>query len=244
VKQNESFPHTPTFLAICAILIASAVTVLGTWLSNASDLKKELRVKNHTTGFELVGLEETNNIVRLKLKNNYERTIIAFGVSEGRVQLSTDLTVGHDQILPGAIYMSEISPQTIEQRQNIVIRSVIFEGGGFDGDSEQAKAIFDMWRGEKKQLARVLPMIVRVLALPESEMPAALEALKSQLSALPEDDANINFKNGLHSVKQITISDIAKIQRAHAEHTDAVSIQEGLGQIKRFHESYLKRILD
>jgi hypothetical protein len=102
-------------------------------------------------------------------------------------------------IEPGAVYeLTAVVPgsggQTTpegyrpEGLQRVVIATVVFADGSFEGDAERAAYIRALWWGRKVQLTRVLALIEHTLGEPELEPSAAVARFKTQVAALDEVD--------------------------------------------------------
>jgi hypothetical protein len=68
--------------------------------------------------------------------------------------------------------------------REVRINSVVFADGTFEGDERGAVWVNALRRGRKLQLGRVLPLVERALAAPESD--AGLEEFKTRVAALGE----------------------------------------------------------
>lgn len=149
-----------------------------------------VRVTNKTQSFEVIGIKMTGRHVRLKLKNGYEKSIIDFKIALprplGKNGTVTDIVGDTNVIAPGATYEYNFTlpPDDAQQEREVVILTILFDDRTSDGDAETAANMVAERLGERIQVSRILPLLEKVLDLPDVDLQVGLETLKSQVAAL------------------------------------------------------------
>jgi hypothetical protein len=138
---------------------------------------------------------------------------------------------------------SDESGPELPRRRQIVIASVLFEDGSFEGDVEVAAGMAASWTGQAVQLSRIIPLLQTSSAAPDQDEATVLTKLKTDVGALSEEvdpalvakllthfpklpeelqrSVTSRFKAGLGFAKHNLLSDIQRFeyQRAHAAET-------------------------
>ena len=141
---------------------------------------------------------------RLTLRNLAPKSIIVLDVysaqSGGRSSERMQGTPARPLMAPGATFEAHVSinggggrmtPQGFlpdpPRQQTLVVGTVIFEDGTYEGEVRIAAEFTAERRGLQTQLARVLPLLPCGLDAPEQDAAPALEKLKAQISTLRID---------------------------------------------------------
>ena len=146
------------------------------------------------------------NSYRLTVRNLSSKVITALDVylpdEGGRSSTSAQGTPARPLMTPGATYEIPISISSGGRRtpqgyvpdpppQKLVIATVVFDDGTYEGETETAADITARQKGRQIQLARVLSIMRNALDAPET-IAVALEKLKTQISTLRIDvDASV-----------------------------------------------------
>lgn len=165
------------------------------------------KLVNNSKAVEIINFDRegpSSTFYSLSLRNVSSKNIIALNyyVDEegGRNSQTTQGSPGRPIMKPGATYQDHVSinggggrmtPQGFvpdpPQQKKLVIGTVIFDDGTYEGEVETAASIEARRRGRKIQLTRVLSALQDVLSAPEKETAETLEKLRAQVSSLRID---------------------------------------------------------
>lgn len=218
---------------VCLIFLAAIVWSSGASSSqlqgghpkemNASSKDREIKVKNRTRAFKVVGIERTGQDIKLNLRNDYDKNITAFAISpvNHRYLVRVDLVDSDEVIAPQASYAKEFTlPDSQTNDAIIIIRSVVFQDGTSDGDAEISGRILDNRLGERTQMQRVAALLDETLKSPNAKLPKELYNLKARIRDLPTDSeqgVSVYFRGGLHSAKENAIRYVENIEQRRSQ---------------------------
>lgn len=179
------------------------------------------RIQNKTHSFEVTQATANpgaNGCIQLSLRNGYHRRITAYGISANKLITIIDFLYGdgEDQpgIAPDAVHTRPVCvPKAVDpnvaskEGREILVQAVIFDDGTGDGDPEFIADILNRRRGSKIQLTRIIDVVKRVLTSGKTIDNTALEALKSEVSALTTDSqGSMAESDSLRGQKQAALS--------------------------------------
>jgi len=165
-------------------------------------------IANRTSRFTIVHQEEHEGKLRLVLRNDYEKDIVAFAFIEqqadGRLMRSSN---GH-AIASGRLEEFNYGPAA----NPLELACVIFRDGTADGDPAVVQKMRDGWAGRKAEKERILPMVSAAANLPVSERSAAVRKLVDDLQAHPQErpdpDHSIDFVMGEQAERKTVLLDL------------------------------------
>jgi hypothetical protein len=235
------------------------------------------QIINKTKAVEVAGVEESRQQYHLSLKNISSKNIIAFNLyvpsREGKSSQMVQGTQDRPAIKSGALYEMDVHistgghitpqgyvPDPVEQPK-IVIGTVVFDDGTFEGETEAAADIEARQKGRKVQLSRIVELLESILDAPEDDTAAVIEKLRTQVSALTEEaDMSVvdelmsryptlsaqskgalaaGVKMGLNGGKQEMLFEIKEFERARAAANGNMRYRTWVSRIK---EQYDKLI--
>lgn len=239
-------------------------------------------IVNKTKSMVDVGLEPvdfTFPAYKLSLQNVSSKNIVAFQlllIGGGRVRgvMMPQARQKRPLIVPGGVYATLITSGSPGQMtpegyapdapQSVVISSVIFEDGTYEGAALPAAEFRAVATGNKIQLARVLALLQSVADARDQDAAASVLKLKSQVSLLKdeadtsalnelladfptlEQTAKENLKGslrfGLHEAKQAVLDDIKAFESARAQSPATTNFQTWLSDTKEKYEEWLARL--
>lgn len=159
-------------------------------------------IVNHTKSLEVVGIEpvvSTLPTYKVTLRSLSDKNISAMqvNVQEGAKRLLTGMPQGKEGqalIKAGAVFelkqhlatraqatAAGFAPES-SNAQQIVITTLVFEDGSYEGDAQAAASFRGFAAGRKIEVARVLPVLEKTLATDGS-----VESLQAALNALSYD---------------------------------------------------------
>lgn len=228
-------------LFIIAICICVSFLVATAWPLKTHPQSNSPVINNSTQAFQVIGVVNDADSVKVTFKNGYSKAITAFVLSgDSRTSgVQVDFTSGDTVIAPGETYEYDgptniflSSPMSTQRQLNVRVLSVIFDDGSSDGDNKSATSIKNRRLGMKIQLARILPLIQHAAELPDTDMRAVISQLKAQISTLPDRPQNgepVDITSGLLHGKNYILGDIQRLEQ----------IQDGIGGVN-FRSELLK----
>jgi hypothetical protein len=160
----------------------------------------------------------------------------------------------------GAGYTPETPPN-----QEIVITTVVFDDGSYEGDAETAASFRAFQVGRKIQVARLVALLQQASDSTDRNGATALESLRTQVASLDNeaDAAAVNelrrefpafnqpgkrdiksaVEIALNGVKTDFLKEIQKYERESAESTDVSNYREWLSARKAGYEKWLSNLL-
>jgi hypothetical protein len=210
-------------------------------------------ITNKSRSLEVVSVEGQATLFpafKVTVKNTSSKNVIALDINvsvpKGGPLLSRPQAVeGKSLIDPGALYDffarsgdgGEMAREGYEPQPptGIVINSVMFADGTYEGELGPALDQFAIVAGNSAQLPRVLGLLDAALEADGS----GVRNLRTQISALPDDieatamegalarypllaqapgpKTVAMFKHGVHRVKQLLVEDIKTFEKNHAQ---------------------------
>jgi len=139
----------------------------------------------------------SSHFYRLTLQNVATKSIVALTVriAPGHTQ-SEERSRDNPLMLPGATYQTSINISESDvpdnSRSTLVIQTVLFDDGSYDGDVVAAASMAARTRGRQIQLARFLLLLQDDLAKPGSEASSIIQELKTSAAKFRIDvDASV-----------------------------------------------------
>ncbi|HEV8486384.1 MAG TPA: hypothetical protein VGV87_22765 [Blastocatellia bacterium] len=215
-----------------------------------------LKIKNKTQAFQVAALEQTEALVtfhgqersdsvKLSLKNESNKYITAFRVSEHKAQttvsIDVDVVCWNRGIAPGTVHPIYLgrAPEDADDTPTVVIEAVVFDDRTSDGDPVVVAEIEAVRFAEKLQLTRIIDLIGDALAAPDADTSDALDRFKADVSALPVEDgvkeAVAKMSSGDRRVSDDTSGEL--IRGARSGLRNAKEWAQSLFQIEREHET-------
>jgi hypothetical protein len=140
----------------------------------------------------------------------------------------------------------------------------VFEDNSYEGDAKTAAIFRSFTIARKIQAARLLPLMQTVADTTESDVSAAANRLKTQISSLSDDvetsvvdrlledfpplraDVKASLKKGLesvlHNMKRDLLSNLQKFVNPNSQSLDAQAFQTWLRVNKEKYEKWLSRL--
>ena len=241
-------------------------------------------INSHARSIAVVGIDPKKTTLpfyKVSLQNLSGQNVMALGVEvlvngEKRGISMRQGMEGRPLIAPGAVY--ELSASGVTEAllipegnrpyshptQEIVITAAMFEDNSYEGDAKTA-ALFRASRiGRKIQVARLIPLMQAGADPSESDVSAAANRLKTQVSSLSDEaetsevdlllkefptlgaDVKERLKKGieatLHSVKADLLRDLQKFVNPGSQSLDAQAFQTWLRVNKEKYEKWLSRL--
>lgn len=165
-------------------------------------------IANRASRFPIVLQEERTGRVRLVLRNDYDKEIVAFAFIErqpdGRLMRSSS---GHT-VAPGGLREFDYGPMD----NPVELACVVFRDGTADGDPAVVQKVRDGEAGRKAEKARILPLVHAVANLPASARAAAVDKLIADISAHPQEqpdaDHSIDFVLGEQAERKTVLREL------------------------------------
>ncbi len=238
------------------------------------------QIINKTKAVEVVGVEESRQRYRLSLKNVSSKNIIALNLyvpsRGGQSGQMVQGTQDQPAIKSGELYETDVhisrggrmtpqgyAPDPVEQPK-IVIGTVVFDDGTFEGETEAAADIEARQKGRKMQLSRVVTLLQGFLDAPEQDTSIVIGKLRTQVSALNEEaDVSIvdelmsrystlsaqskgalaaGVKSGLNGGKQEMLFEIKEFERVREAANVNISHRTWLSRIKERYEKLIAQL--
>jgi hypothetical protein len=256
INRSSSKPVVLILLFV-ALLSASVMTSRALPEPQRQELPQ---VRNETESFQLVSVEKIGDLLQLRLKNTSKRAITAYkiGYSNGW-QTGIDYLIGDDVVAPGEIeefrtpFNNLSSSDDPTSPQTVTILAVVFDDRSSEGDFKAADDILNNRLGQKIQLERINRLIKGVLKSPDSNTPAALSRLKSQIASLSEDQGKGQpraIHTGLYYMKQQVLKQIEELEQwqrdgkalLRTELYGSVNLQDALVKIKELGEKRIPKL--
>jgi hypothetical protein len=161
----------------------------------------------------IVGTREQG--YQVTLRNDYDKSIVAFELGAGRGRMTRDLIHKNETIKPGASHTEYYGYEPVLDTKPLTLFGVVFEDGSGAGESDSVKAIKDMRLGAKMRLAQFAPILEGALESAKAGSPRVLDRLLSKTNALTADAVDglpSNVKFGFHNEKQRLLSEIQQIK--------------------------------
>ncbi len=207
------------------------------------------RIVNRTQSVEVVSIEELRQQYRISLRNVSTKNIIALnlyaddrGGSAGQTQGGLIASGGMSEIVFSVGTSGYQTPQGFvpnpPEQPTIVIGTVVFADGTFEGEVEAAAEIEAGRRGLQIQSRRMLALLQNALTTPNQDITVIIERLRTQISALSEEadgaaleeitsrypslstESNLvtlSLNSGLRHAKQLMLLEISEFERTREQ---------------------------
>lgn len=217
-KPKAIFQISPLIL-ITLLGFYAAFLRVNSWSPSTSITSLQngnLSVNDKTQAFQVVNISATEDgLLSIKLKNISSKNISGYKVSiGGNARITKDTTSADRVIAPGEID-ELIVPINSRKPSGITILAVVFTDGNIEGEPAAVSELRDWRLGLRLQLTRILPLLQSALDSTETDMPIALDKLKTQISYLqvePSPALPLAIGGGLHDAKDEFIRKIEEIQ--------------------------------
>lgn len=182
-ETSAGFRKKLLYVLIPALLI---VVYMGTTVLSSSTKKARsiVKINNFTSSCEVSNVEKHKGHVKLTLRNNSPKAMTAFVLSsnvdastEYRFEAEFAISENDFVIAPGDQYDSAInipSGPTDQKDINVNLLAVIFADKSSEGDQKVIQEVEDQRLGRKIQLSRALPLLDKLLSLPDTEISSYL----------------------------------------------------------------------
>jgi hypothetical protein len=163
------------------------------------------------------------------------------------------------QMRGGAGYTPDTPPN-----QEIVMTTVVFDDGSYEGDAETAASFRAFQLGRKIQVARLVELLQQASDSTDRDAATALESLKTQVASLGNEaaaaavnelrrefptfnqtgkkDIKSAVEIALNGVKTDFLKEIQKYERERAESTDESNYRAWLSARKARYEKWLSNL--
>ncbi|HTG17523.1 MAG TPA: hypothetical protein VK747_19910 [Blastocatellia bacterium] len=164
-------------------------------LSKETDLDS-LKLINQTKAFTVISKEKSpEGVIRLKLRNDYQKRITAFEISIGSTTTLVDTTFSmHDDTIAPGEYRDELLALSIDPElkgRGINILAVVFEDGTADGLVASIREIEDYRLGERMEMDHVGKLLDSISNAPTTALTSVLVEVQSNiLSSTPDGAKN------------------------------------------------------
>ena len=252
VRVNPNLSYTPSVL-----IKAESISVVGIELKNTTLPSYKLTL--HNTSNKNVSAIAINVFASNRLKANS----LPQG-TEGRTLIKAG---GIEEINVRAAYLSQKTsagyrPEP-QPNQEIVITSVMFDDGSFEGDANMAATFTAFVAGRKIQIAKLIALMDSTSKLTDVTVPAALELLKTQaellstevepsvlnhlrrsfptLSGRESNDLNMSVEVVLQTIKFDFVQCVKEFEKRNSQSNDR-QFRAWLRGIRRGYEQWLSRL--
>ena len=176
VRVNPNLSYTPSVL-----IKAESISVVGIELRNTTLPSYKLTLHN-TSNKSVVAIA-----VNVFAGNKLQASSLPQGI-DGRTLIKAG---GLEEITVSALYRAQRTSEGYrpepQPNQEIVITSVVFDDGSFEGDAQMAAPFTAFVAGRKIQIAKLIALMDATSNVTDLNVPAALEMLKTQAELLSTD---------------------------------------------------------
>jgi len=176
--KNLAYRHR---LLLSIPIIALAIYLGGTVVSSSKHPKTGIvRVNNRTQSCEVVSAEKHREHIKVVLRNKSEKSITAFvissAISPGTVLKFKEefaYSENNSAIAPNSVYEKILAiPSSLygEASVSLEFLAAVLDDKTSEGDLEVVGEIEDERLGEKVQIARIMPLLDKMLVLSDSEI--------------------------------------------------------------------------
>jgi hypothetical protein len=202
---------------VCLVVFLSSFK-LGGFRASTSKRQVDFPVKSLVPDFKIVRVEVQGNVVRLSLRNDYDKAITAFSVSSSNIITRKELVASHRVIAPGATETDRYElPSLSEPNKGLIVLAAVFDDGTTAGEFKYINQILDARAGTQAQVNRILPILEDALPTRKNAgIPPQWQTLKLRIEQLPESEEgkSFEFQAALHDAKEIAIAKIKEIEDA------------------------------
>ena len=237
-------------------------------------------VETGVPSLELLAVEPTDassHCYNLRLRNHSAKAVAAVQLIYTAAQDRPNEHWRHNPqnepfAAPGAIFDLEVfavgtgemlpdgyAPGALRQ---VRINSVVFADGTYEGDARGAAWLNALWRGREVQLKRLLPLVARALASPETDAAVAefraraaalaeqaaageLDALLPQfarLDAATKNRMRASYDFSLHHVKLDLLDALRRFEEARRDQPGRFTRRQWFEGVKGNYERWLARL--
>ena len=227
IKAIALKPYLLVFSCACIFIILSSFK-LGVFKASTSKKQVNFPVISLVPSLAIADIEVQKYFVVLTLRNDSDKAITAFSLSESGVNSRSEM-IGSDRIMaPGAIKTTLCGlPSPTSPEKGITILAVVYEDGTSEGDPKYIKQIFDARAGTQAQLTRILPLFRDALVTPKTmSLVQKQEAIKLKLEQLPEEEEegqSLEFRVGLHDEKERAMNNLKELERIEQERGEDIA---------------------
>ncbi len=242
------------------------------------------QVTNKTQSIELINIEPVQSapasfrlvLRNLSLKNvsalkmtvmrNNQRELSALPAGEegrtliapGEVWKAPDYGLVKIEHTSGGYVLSSAKGQTV------VIATVVFQDGSYEGDAQPALAFRGYVAGRKQQLARVIALFMSASETTSTDAATRLSKLRTQVASLEieadpvdiekvltdipadtpnrETDAKKAIESVLSSIRRNVVSDIDLFKEEQGQNLESDAMQRWLSATRERYENWLSRL--
>ena len=241
-------------------------------------------VANKTASVEVVGIQPNKSVLpsyKVSLRNLSSKKIIALEIDvlvNGQERLSRLLhePEGRPVVDARAVFETNVAgannammtrygyaPDS-PRNQSVVITSVVFEDGTYEGETRPAAQFMAFTVGRKIRLMQVADLFQRSIEVADVTTRGELERLKAEVSSL-KDDVNVSvvdemlkdfvdsdqdarprlkqsIETTLHAVKKSVLDEIEAFEREHKAQFDAKAYRAWLTATAQRYRQWLSRL--
>ncbi|HKO42744.1 MAG TPA: hypothetical protein VJU84_05615 [Pyrinomonadaceae bacterium] len=201
VRVNPNLSYTPSVL-----IKAPSISVVGIELKNTTLPSYKLTLHN-TSNKNVVAIA-----VNVLADNKVRASSLPQGI-QGRILIEAG---GTEELTVNAAYQAQKTTQGYrpepQPNQEIVINSVVFDDGSFEGDAQMAATFTAFVAGRKIQTAKLIALMDSTLKETNLNVPAALEKLKTQAELLSTDAEPSVIDQLRSSFPRLTISESNRLK--------------------------------
>ena len=252
VRVNPNLSYTPSVL-----IKAESISVVGIELKNTT--LPSYRLTLHNSSHKNVVAIAVNVVAGNKLQ--------ASSLPQGREGRALIKAGGIEEINVSAAYHAQKTPAGFrpepEPNQEIIITSLVFDDGSFEGDDEMAATFTAFVAGRKIQIAKLIALLDLTANVTDVTVPAALDRLKTQaellstevepsvldhlrrsfptLSARESNDLKMSVEVVLQTIKFDFVQCVKEFEKRNPQSNDR-QFRAWLRGIRRGYEQWLSRL--
>jgi len=230
IKMLAMKPYVLLVFCICIFVFISSFRLNGISPSpNAASLKTSpskvlplklgnIKITNKTSSLVVLDVQQVGEQIKIKLRNDSNKSITAFDVAVGIGTVATECLTGDDEnniVRPGSTREETYSIQEGIAERGIAILSAFFEDGSAEGDSQSIQYTKEYRNGMKAHREYVLAFLRDVLNLPTLQASKILTNLESLPSPLSDDELKTmppNFKLGFNAERTQFLHSISSLK--------------------------------
>ena len=176
VRVNPNLTYTPSVL-----IESESISVIGIELKNTTLPSYKLTLHNASN----------KSVVAIGINLLSDDRLQGTSLPQGKAGRSLIKAGGIEEITVSAAYRAQKTSQGYrpepQPNQEIVITSVVFDDGSFEGDAKMAATFLAFVAGRKIQVAKLIALIDSTANVIDLNVPVTLELLKTQAEMLSTD---------------------------------------------------------
>ena len=288
VKEFEKEEPVATYMVredekvVTDALKKFGVEPFGIMVSRVSPISTNLpQVVNKTDSIAVLNIEANGSTLpsyKLQLRNLSGKNVVAMGINvlvDGRERMSAMPQGKEGQPLIAANSTHELNVSAAHNaqmtlhgyapdsppNQEILIKSVVFGDGSYEGDAKIAAPFRAFTIGRKIQIEKVVPLIKDALNELEQAGPQAIEKFKTRLASLSNNvdvriadrlreefpsldeqsktELTTSIEVALSGVKFDLLKSLQEMERANSQPPDANAFRAWLSKTKERYEKWL-----